>query len=195
MIALASVIAIAFDPVRRLVAAFRAAVAAQRAPHPLVPRRALHCQVASLVRTDAQRLGATILTTVCGLTRLQDPRAAAEHCRGETRRILDRILIELQDFLVRRPRGVENSQSKMCVFAENSQTKIFVFATNIFQRNVPIEICVRSRGCPSNQTKTHKRKCVFSQRIFSMLKRTGVIRRTCPTSRFQKKARYYFRFG
>jgi hypothetical protein len=86
VIALASVIAIAFDPVRRLVAAFRPAIAAQRAPHPLVPRRALHCQVASLVPTDAQRLGATILATVHVLAPLQDLRASGEHLHGRHKR-------------------------------------------------------------------------------------------------------------
>ena len=125
VIALASVIAIAFDPVRRLVAAFRAAVAAQRAPHPLVPRLALHCQVASLVRTDAQRLGATILTTVCGLTRLQDPRAAAEHCRGETRRHVSKIFWF-------DGRVASKTHNRKCVFSQKTHKRKYLFSQRIF---------------------------------------------------------------
>lgn len=64
VIALASVIAISLDPVRRLVAAVCTAVAALGTPHPLMPCCAFNGQISSLMRTDVQGLRATILGTI-----------------------------------------------------------------------------------------------------------------------------------
>ena len=80
VVALARVIAIALDPVRGLVAAVcaeLAAVATERAPHPLMARCAFSRQVTSLVRTDTKGLRATVLGAIRVLARLQDPRLLA----------------------------------------------------------------------------------------------------------------------
>jgi len=86
VIALARVIAIALDPVRGLVAAVGAelaAGAAERAPHPLMARCAFCRQVTSLVRTDTKGLGTTVLGAIRVLARLQDPRLLAARHGGE----------------------------------------------------------------------------------------------------------------
>ena len=71
VIAPASVIAIAFDPVRRPFAAFRAAGAAMGTPNPLMACCAFYGQVSSLVRTDVQGLPAMILGTIRVLALIQ----------------------------------------------------------------------------------------------------------------------------
>lgn len=88
VIALARVVAIALDPVRGLVAAVCAelvAGAAERAPHPLMARCAFCRQVASLVRTDTQGLGAVVFGAICVLARQQDARLPAAVLHGGDR--------------------------------------------------------------------------------------------------------------